>query len=215
MPRSISAVLMAAIIMTMATSCHHFNLGKTPSEPFVPPFVVIGADDTLVPVKPGGIWYLLPQTRIEVVVHAKRTELVKGPYAAFAPRYLGIENVINTQTVFWQLEDIELNTTPVPDPSQLYYVSIGNMDSVSIPFSMHLNFNSFGTLTGSETIESNYRVGRTFMSPPQPTYSSVFKHHAESNLFEMVDTIIERVVMDSITVETKVLRTKMVERLPT
>ncbi len=207
-----SIVLLICIAAGLLTSCYPMLQQRTMAEPFVPPFMVIGADDTLIPPKPGGVWYMLPQTRIEVVVEAKRTELVKGPYAAYASKYLGIDNVITNPSVFWQLEDIVLNTTAIPDPKQLYFVSMGNMDTLSVPSALQVNLNPHGMLTGDLVDGREYVVGGTFVSAPQISYSSVFKQHAESNLYEKVDTVIEHVMMDSVTVEKRVLRTKMVEK---
>jgi len=212
MKRPILLLLFSALLFLLVTSCHRFFSETPVSKPFTPPFIVLGEHDTLIPAKPGGIWYMLPQSMIEVTVHTQRTELVKGPYAAFASKYLGIDNVITNNHIYWQLEDITIGTTPVPDPDHLYYVSLGDADSVEIAIPLELYVNPQGSITCAAGAGKRFTVGQSFMAAPQPDYSSVFKLHAESNLFEKIDTIIEQVMQDSIKVEKRVLRTKMIEK---
>lgn len=181
-------------------------------KPFQPPFMVIGAGDSIIPQTTGGICYMLPKTRFDVTLHMKKTELVKGPFAAYAGKYLGIDNVINTNTSYWQIEEIEIHSTPVPDTDHLYYVAMGEMDSSSVPVAFQMNFSNIGMLTGASPMGDSKTFENTSISLSNLGYSNVFKYYSENNLFESADTVIERVLLDSVTVEKTVIKKKMVEK---
>jgi hypothetical protein len=199
------------LLVSLLSACSMLSPQKK-AEPFMPPYTVIHSSDSQVIKKPGGVWYMLPKSRFEVNLHIKRTELVKGPYAQFAGKYLGIDNVINNSTTVWQIEDISIRSTPVPDTSQLYYVSMGSMDTMPIPVSMMFHFNNIGVFSGNTPAEDSRVYETSTIQGTGGYYSSVFKYHAESNLFETIDTIVERVMLDSVSVEKTVLRKKLVEK---
>jgi hypothetical protein len=183
-----------------------------PPKPFQPPFMVIGAIDSLIPATAGGVSYMLPKTRFDVTLHVKKTELVKGPFAAYAGKYLGIDNVISTNASYWQIEEIEIRSTPVPDTDHLYYVAMGEMDSSCIPLAFQMNFSNIGMLTGASPMDDSRTFENTSITPSNLGYSNVFKYYSENNLFETADTIVEKVLMDSVTVEKTVIKKKMVEK---
>ncbi len=178
----------------------------------IPAYEVIGRQDSLISDRPGGFWYALPKTRLDLTITMKKTDLIKGPFSAYAGKYLGIDNVINTNTAYWQISEIMIKPVPVPDPDHLYFVALGNLDSSSIPVSMMMNISNMGLLTGNKASEESQMIEKTSIVQPKFSYSSVFKYYSENNLFETVDTVVEKVSMDSVTIEKTVLKTKMVEK---
>jgi hypothetical protein len=198
------------LTVTFLTSCNR-NI-RPAKAPGVPSYHVVGIGDSSIVTRPGGIIYALPKSRLDVTIVMKRTELVKGPFAAWAGKYLGIENVINANSTSWQISDITIRPVPVPDTAHLYYVALGAVDTSSIPFSMMINLNNRGFLTGVMKSEDALSVEYSSINQGKAGFSSVFKYFAENNLFETVDTVVEKVSIDSVIVEKKVLRTKMVEK---
>jgi len=55
-----------------------------------------------------GIIYGLPKTTLKFTVEAKRTEIIPGPYAEFALKYLGIENAPEEEATQWQITNIAI-----------------------------------------------------------------------------------------------------------
>ena len=49
---------------------------------------------------------------------------IKGPYADLANKYLGITNVINENSNYFELADIQINSYSIPDTDQYYFVEI-------------------------------------------------------------------------------------------
>ncbi|HRZ42468.1 MAG TPA: DUF4831 family protein [Bacteroidales bacterium] len=196
------------------TSCG--LLKKTPEpvvqKPFIPAFRVLSVTDSTLNQGGGGICYTLPQSRLETTITLTRIEQVKGPYAAFAGKYLGIDNVISANSVQWQIDDISVGSVPVPDTEQTFYIDLRTGDSASVPLSMMLNLNGLNSLTGSKSLPVSSQVENNFMSQARPAYSGLFMQYADENYYEIVDTVIEKITSDTQTVETKVLQKKMMEK---
>ena len=75
------------------------------------------------PVITEGVSYSLPRTGIRVVVKARQTAFVPGPYAAFAEPLLGIRDVKTQAHNTWEIEDVQFATFAEPDPAQTFKAS--------------------------------------------------------------------------------------------
>lgn len=67
-----------------------------------------------------GIIYALPRTNLNFTITTKRTDIYPGPYHEYAEKYLGIENVPDKETSFWQITDIVINSYKDIDSEQFY-----------------------------------------------------------------------------------------------
>jgi hypothetical protein len=67
-----------------------------------------------------GIIYALPKTTLRFNIEAKRTEIVPGPYAEFALKYLGIENAPENESTEWQITNINIESYNEIDPDHYY-----------------------------------------------------------------------------------------------
>ena len=67
--------------------------------------------------------YGLPQTRLYFEVELRRTVIKKGPYAEFANRMLGLQNVPLRDSESWQIESIRISDRQEVDNKQLFSVS--------------------------------------------------------------------------------------------
>ncbi len=71
----------------------------------------------------GGVVYTLPRTGIRVQVIAQKKVRIAGPYAVYAQKYLGIENVATSNNEKWELQQMNIETFAEPDPQQVYKAS--------------------------------------------------------------------------------------------
>lgn len=84
--------------------------------------------------------YSLPQTSVTVVVEVTKTSIAKGPYAAYAKKYLKLENVVMKDTSFWDITDVKVTNSVEADPSQMYMVTFKTFpDQVRRLFSLSNN----------------------------------------------------------------------------
>ena len=77
-------------------------------------------DEEIVPVYNEGIVYSLPRVGIAIEVKAVGRTHIPGPYASFAKKYLGLDNVISKQATSWHIEDVSLSTFSEPDPNAVF-----------------------------------------------------------------------------------------------
>jgi hypothetical protein len=160
-----------------------------------------------------GYFYSLPRNIVTVDVTILKTEEIPGPFAQFAEKYLGIDAVINRPATHYSINDVSINSFAEPDPAQFYFIESDANLHVNSPFSMQLN--EGGIITAFNT---NYTASEYLSQTPQKNLDGIFgteatfNHFMETNLQEKIDTILESVRMDTITIERKTLRRTWVEK---
>lgn len=167
--------------------------------------------------RPGsqGLYYFLPRTVVTVDVSVARIQQVPGPFAEFAGRFLGLQNVIRQPSTTFEIATINISSFAEPDPNQIYYVEIPagrgapeeffiSLSESGLIQSINMPFNNQEFMKGiSETREFGH-----FGS------AETFNYFIDSNLHERIDTILERIRVDTLTVERRTLRRSMVEKTP-
>ncbi|MCR5456270.1 MAG: DUF4831 family protein [Bacteroidales bacterium] len=147
-------------------------------------------------VKNNPIIYSLPKTAITVKVTAVNEVSVRGPYYQFASKYIGTEDIINSNSSVWKLGNIEISSYPMFDSSRTYVVD------ASYPCAM--NFSPEGFLESVNTKpdfqERNYRDDNTHSNISSEDLSSRRKFQDMNvNRYETVfDTVLHVVDADSI-----------------
>lgn len=156
-----------------------------------------------------GLYYKLPQTSLAIDVTITMVEFVKGPYAEFAGKYLGLSNVILENSTSYSLSNINVKAQSTPDPTQSYFIEwpkCGKKGDLQIRLSeAGLLLNTCGEDAPTEAL-----IEQTFTADEDNIFPDVFKYFSDLNLFEQVDTIIDR----SDTVEKIVLHRTLVEKTP-
>lgn len=69
-----------------------------------------------------GMVYQLPKTMLEVAVTVRQTKQTPGPYAAYAERYLGINNIIQSEQTNYELVGLTANPYAIPDAKNSYLI---------------------------------------------------------------------------------------------
>lgn len=69
---------------------------------------------------PDGLIYSLPRTVLVFKVTAKRSTFIPGPYASFAKKYLGYNNVGTQNKTTWEITGMDVEISGEPDPSAMY-----------------------------------------------------------------------------------------------
>jgi hypothetical protein len=163
--------------------------------------------------KSEGYYYSLPRNVITIDITVKHTQQIAGPYAAYASKYLGLKSVINSNQSFYELSDIKINSYSEPDPDHFYFVDLGNYKSQKDQ-EMMMRLSESGLIHDiNDNSEEKVKEEKTaYQEQHEIDYSQTFKYFAESNLVEKVDTIVETVNMDTITVERTYFKTRLVEK---
>jgi len=178
-------------------------------------------DQSVAPNSQQGVFYALPRTVVNIEVVIDRIENYKGPYADYALRYLGLQNVVMTNSVEYKISGIHITTSAEPDPGQYYFVELGEKISKSEQAGL-LNLSESGLILGtlpnaSDTAERIIRIlqeNNGITLTEKDVFPEIFKYYADISVFEKVDTIIRKVSIDTLTLERQILKRTMVEKSP-
>ncbi len=160
-----------------------------------------------------GVYYSLPRNVVTIDITVIKTKRIAGPYAKYASKYLGIKNALQTNSVNYEMTDVKINTYAEPDPDQFYFVNLEKYKP-SKARSMLLSLSEAGMI---QDVNDNsdamvQQEKKEELAKTKIDYSETFKYFADANLKERVDTIIEKVNIDTITIEKRILRRRMVEK---
>lgn len=176
---------------------------------------VMKADGTVQEVNAEGIFYNLGKSQLIIDVQVTKIERIKGPYAEFAGKYLGLTNVITQNATSYELNSISVRSVNIPDPEQYYYVIPGDKGGkVASGFLLELSESGILLGTGGQYADYQNAGGYSPAMEEENVYPDVFKYFSDLNLFEQVDTIIERINIDTATIEKMVLKRTLVEKTP-
>ena len=182
---------------------------------------VLRIDNNATPQTTDGVFYSLPRTVVKIDVKIDRIENYKGPYADFALRFLGLKNVVPSNSIDYRISDIIITTYPEPDPDQYYFVELGDKISKGEKAGM-LSLSDAGVILGTipadiDTTRNMVRLAKTDDSradADKDAFGELFKYSADVSVFEKVDTIIRKINIDTMTVERQYYKRTMVEKSP-
>jgi hypothetical protein len=176
-------------------------------------FNVVHIQDNIEMPKRNGVYYALPQNYITIDITITETEKIKGPFANYANKYLGLKNVLLSNTSTYEISDIKIGTYSAPDPEQFYFVELTN-NSRKRSNDILLELSEAGLIQNlNDKSEIASQENMVFVKDADVVdYSKTFKYFADANLYEQVDTVIELVNLDTITIEKKILKRRLVEK---
>ncbi len=158
-----------------------------------------------------GLYYSLPRTVIAIDVEVRRSESIPGPYASFAERYLGLHDVIHEQDVKYRITGVEISSYAEPDPEQVFFVALPNHRSQNF----YIALNEAGIISSVNMEYAEESIQKQKIGSKDMHYLSgdvTFNYFIDTNLMERIDTIIEHVQEDTITVQRQTLRRSWVEK---
>jgi len=191
--------IISALLILVFTACSSYD-------------VIPIKKDTEAP-QTAGFYYSLPRSVLTFDITVTRIDRIAGPYAKYATKYLGIKDPVLQNITSYELSDISINTYAEPDPEQYYFVSLKNYKATKTK-SMMIALSESGLIQdlnddSDKKIEQDKQESA---NRKKIDYSETFKYFADANLVERVDTIIEQIAMDTVTVERRTLKRRMVEK---
>ena len=164
------------------------------------------------PGKKAGFYYSLPQTYVKVDVKVEQIEKIKGPYAEYANKYLGLQNIIKENSTSYQIAGVEINTESERDPNQYYFVETnckrmqvllnktGVIEAVNPMRGKHVEGNKHTHAEANNKLKGN------------GDYPELFKNFVDLNLYEKVDTLYRDVEGDTGIVKETILKKTIMEK---
>ncbi len=157
-----------------------------------------------------GYYYSLPRTHIAVDVAVTKTIYQPGPFARYAESLLGLEQVILAPSVTYSISEIDIHSYAEPDPEHFYFVDFNQQNTPS-----YISLSETGLIRSvNKTFDSSDYMKGIGESKAFGHFDSeaTFNYFIDINLQERIDTILERVRMDTMTVERQILRRSWVEK---
>lgn len=158
-----------------------------------------------------GVVYALPETVIRLDVWVAKTEFVKGPYASYANRLLGLSNVISSNKSSYNISSVKISESQIPDPDQLFFMNLGEINEKSDHITF-LQMSESGLFAGMANVSSEDVSINGNLVERVEKGSRDFRYFADANLVEKVDTIIRRVDVDTTTIEKVILKRSTIEK---
>ncbi len=163
--------------------------------------------------KKSGFFYNLPKTVVTVDIAVDKIYKIKGPYSAYADKFLGLKSVIQTNSTYFEISDIKLNSYSMPDADQYYFVETGKGFKNTIPLQFQLTEAGYMVGVNNLDIEFNEQstdnTGVNTMADGDDINANFSINY---NLIEKIDTIIQKVTLDTAIIEKKTLQKIMVEK---
>jgi len=161
----------------------------------------------------GGIFYSLPHTIVTVDIQVTKTEHIKGPYHAYASKFLGLSNVISSNSSTYEISNIDIGHYIEPDPE--HYYMIKPTKKSFLKQSVIINLTESGLLYSINDNNEWTDIEKTsykFTDKEANIPSETFNYLVETNIFEKIDTVIEKIHLDTITIEKHSLKKSLVEK---
>ncbi|MCX6246982.1 MAG: DUF4831 family protein [Bacteroidetes bacterium] len=182
---------------------------------------VFHIDNNSLPAGKEGVFYSLPRTVLRIDVNIDRIENYKGPYSEYALKYLGLKNVVMTNSVEYKITGMKVTTSQQPDPDQYYFLELSGKLAKDDRAGL-LSFTESGLILGTvpEMVDTLAKEEKTInkeepgLATEKDVFPEVFKYSADVNFFEKVDTIIRKVNIDTMTLERQYLKRTVVEKSP-
>ena len=182
---------------------------------------VVHIDNNTFPQTSEGIFYSLPRTVVDITVKIDRIENYQGPYADYALRFLGLKNVVQSNTIEYKISDIAISTSFEPDPDQYYFVELGDKTLKGENAGL-LSLTDAGIILGTLPVGSDTATQvRKLLNTEEPplelekdAFGELFRNYTDMSVFEKVDTIRRKVNIDTMTLERQYLKKTMVEKSP-
>ncbi len=174
---------------------------------------VVHIDNNTFPQTNEGIFYSLPRTVVNVTVKIDRIENYQGPYADYAFRYLGLKNVVQSNTIEYKISDINISTSYEPDPDQYYFIELGEKMSKGEKAGL-LSLTDAGIILGTlpSAADTTTQINRLLNAEEPPlelekdAFGELFRNYTDVNVFEKVDTIRRKINIDTMTLERQYLK---------
>ena len=159
--------------------------------------------------KKHSIIYSLPKTIIDVKVKTTKTTYKKGPYYNYAKKYLGIDNAIINDKTEWNINDIDISDSFLPDTAN-YYLLYSNNNSIARKINLTDNgiIKSFNLRNNDKDCKNKTSYYKNNNNHTIDFYDLTIKKHFE----EIIDTTYKVIQTDSSVRKIPVYSTRLSEK---
>ena len=160
-------------------------------------------------VKYNPVVYSLPKTVLSVKVTAVNEISVKGPYSQYAQKYLGTDDVINSNSSTWSISGVEVSSYPVKDSVRTFVVESN--------YPCAMNFSADGFLesvnTASDYKDENRGNTESYNFQQETFQGGKIFQDINVNRYETVfDTVLHVINADSVFTAVPTQKTQIIRK---
>lgn len=82
------------------------------------------SQESYIPQAGEGIVYFLPKTKVAIDIIATKVDYQPGDFSLYASRYLRLNNISTKPETHWEIKDIRIRLTGVPDSTKAYIMKL-------------------------------------------------------------------------------------------
>jgi len=157
-----------------------------------------------------GMFYALPQTVIRIDLTLERIDQKPGPLSSYSEDYLGISEYIKESNYFYNLLDVSVSSSAEVDPDQVYYLAFPSQKSKDDPENS-FQLSNIGTLISFNASDSQNEQYQSSTTLNQTNFyyqgDDNFKYFADYNRKKVIDTVIRKITIDTVTIDRFIFRT--------
>ena len=196
-------LLIVASLFALLISC------KAP-EIILTPYEVIPITEKPETIHSTGMFYALPRQSVEVDITIRKQEFIKGPYAEFAERLLGVTNFIKENNTIYSIDDVFVSQKSEVDPKQIYFVQF-NDSKLALKYDNNLIIRGVNL---SKTEPSGFRKKDSERQIVQASQAANRPIIPTFNTFERKDTVFFNQMVDTQLVQRFEIRTVQTVKTP-
>jgi hypothetical protein len=163
--------------------------------------VILLADSNQILPNNYSFYYMLPKTALQVNVTVIKTKEIKGYYAEYAEKYLGLSNVITNNKTSYKLKNVSLTAQEIPDSQYIYAVELTSAQ-IRNEYYAHI-YDSKSNNAQSIRQISDYSVSSVAI----PDF---FKYYSNLAYTEADDSFVETKIINGVVTQVPVNQTKIV-----
>lgn len=147
--------------------------------------------------------YMLPTTGFKVTVSLAKVREIKGHYADYAEKLLGLTHVIHENKTYYRVKNVALEPIQFPDYTQAYLVELSAKEYQEI-----ITQNAKNQIPTSQKPirEITEYCASTASIPP------FFKNYSDPSYAEMDDPFVETKIIDGVVTQVPANHTKLISK---
>lgn len=158
--------------------------------------------DSTMKLSANHFYYHLPTTAIKVDVTVTKVREIKGYYADYAEKLLGLTNIISDNRTFYKLKDVNIETIVVPDLDMAFAVE---------PSKKQLQDNCYAKALLKSQQAENMVFNNTYEVQVTPV-PDFFKNYANVSYTETEDSFVETKIINGVVTQVPANRTRLVNK---
>lgn len=144
--------------------------------------------------------YALPKTIFQLDVTITKTTELKGYFADYAEKLLGLKNVIANNNTSYKLKEVKLSVQTSPDTNYMYAVELSPAQIKS------------DVLTAMAQKQVFAQCFDTVYQPQESSIPDFFKNYSDIAYIEKEDSYVETKIVDGVVVQVPVNKTKIITK---